>query len=49
MASSLESRLQQLGEANLLAWSGRKLGSAAPVSPRAHTKTVAELLLEERQ
>lgn len=49
VASSLESRLQQLAEANLLAWSGRKLGSAAPVVCVRGAKTVADLLLEDRQ
>ena len=50
MAPSLEERLQQLAQANLLAWSGRKLGSASPAAGRTQdAKTVAELLLEDRR
>lgn len=46
---SLDDRLQQLAAANLLAWSGRKVSSAPP-TVRAHgAKTVAELLLEDRE
>lgn len=48
VASSLESRLQQLAEANLLAWSGRKLGSKAPAVRVRGVQTVADLLLEDR-
>ncbi len=44
---NLENRLQQLASANLLAWSGRRLGAAAPVAPVRTVKTVAELLLED--
>jgi prevent-host-death family protein len=49
MAPSLDSRLEQLAQAHLLAWSGRKLGPAAPVTPVRGEKTVAELLLEDRE
>jgi hypothetical protein len=43
-------RLQKLIQAHLLAWSGHKLGSAAPARGRVQgSKTVAELLLEERR
>jgi prevent-host-death family protein len=49
VASSLESRLQQLAEANLLGWSGRKLGSASPVGSVRGAKTVADVLLEDRE
>jgi prevent-host-death family protein len=50
VALSLEERLQRLAQANLLAWSGRKLGSASRATMRAQgSKTVAELLLEDRR
>jgi prevent-host-death family protein len=50
VASTLEDRLQRLAQANLLAWSGRKFGSASPAPVRAQgAKTVAELLLEDRR
>jgi prevent-host-death family protein len=48
MASSLEDRLQQLADANLLAWSGRKLGAREPVARVQGVQTVADLLLEDR-
>jgi prevent-host-death family protein len=48
-ASSLEDRLQQLAQAHLLAWSGRKLGSAPPAVQIRGTRTVADLLLENRE
>jgi len=47
--ASVESQLQQLAAANLLAWSGRKLGSTVPVARVRGSKTVAELLLDDRQ
>jgi prevent-host-death family protein len=46
---SLEDRLQQLAQADLLAWSGRKLGAPVPVVPVGGAKTIAELLLEDRE
>jgi len=46
---SLEDRLQQLAEANLLAWSGRKLRPTVPAARVQGPKTVAELLLEDRE
>lgn len=50
VAPSLENRLQQLADANLLAWSGRKLGPTVPVARAQGAKaTVAELLLDDRQ
>jgi prevent-host-death family protein len=50
VAPSLEDRLHQLADANLLAWSGRKLGSTVPIARvQGLTATVAELLLEDRQ
>lgn len=50
VAPSLEGRLQRLAQANLLAWSGRKLEAASPATGRVQgSKTVAELLLEDRR
>ncbi len=50
VSPSLEERLQQLAQANLLSWSGRKLGSAPPATVLAQgSKMVAELLLEDRR
>jgi prevent-host-death family protein len=49
VAPSLEDRLQQLADAQLLAWSGRKLGPQAPVVRGRGVKTVADLLLEDRE
>jgi prevent-host-death family protein len=51
VATTVENRLQQLAAANLLAWSGRKLGATPPVSPVGPVrgvKSVADLLLEDR-
>jgi prevent-host-death family protein len=50
VAASLEDQLHRLAQANLLAWSGRKLGSASPAGTYVQgSKTVAELLLEDRR
>lgn len=48
IAPSLDSRLQQLAEADLLAWSGRRLRTRKPGASARASKTVAELLLEDR-
>lgn len=49
VAPSLESRLQQLVDAQLLAWSGRKLGPREPIVRGRGAKTVSDLLLEDRE
>ncbi|HYG62753.1 MAG TPA: type II toxin-antitoxin system prevent-host-death family antitoxin [Thermoanaerobaculia bacterium] len=49
VAPSIRERLEQLAEANLPAWSGKKLGPQAPVVPSGGAKTVADLLLEDRE
>jgi hypothetical protein len=49
MVPSLDDRLRQLAQAHLLSWSGRRLGSTIPVVHVRGTKTVAELLLEDRE
>jgi prevent-host-death family protein len=48
MKPSLEDKLQRLVDSGVLAWSGRKLKSRTPsIKPRGD-RTVAELLLEDR-
>jgi prevent-host-death family protein len=49
IAPSVEERLEQLATANLVAWSGRKLRPSGPVARLRGTKTVAEMLLEDRE
>jgi hypothetical protein len=50
VVSTLEDRLQRLTQANLLAWSGRKLGAASPATVGVQgAKAVSELLLEDRR
>lgn len=49
IAPSLQDRLQQLAQANLLAWSGRKLVNRTPPARARGSKSVAELLLEDRE
>jgi prevent-host-death family protein len=46
---SVETRLQELVQAGLLAWSGHKLAPMAPVARARGKRTVAELLLEDRE
>ena len=47
---SLEEAVRRLGEAGVLAWSGRKLGRSRPAAPTPRGKrTVSELLLEDRE
>jgi prevent-host-death family protein len=49
ISPSLEARLQDLAEAGLTAWSGRKLSPMAPVARTRGQQTVADLLLEDRE
>ena len=44
----LADRLQAMAEAGLLLWSGSKLEPIAPVARARGTRSVAELLIEER-
>ena len=44
-----EARLKELEQAGMLAWSGRKLQSSAPMAQTRGDKTVAEMLLEDRE
>ncbi len=46
---SLEQRLEQLVEANVFAWDGRKLSPSVPRVPLRGSKTVSEILLEDRE
>jgi len=46
---SLETRLQDLIEAGLAAWSGQRLSPMAPVAHTRGKQMVAELLLEDRE
>jgi prevent-host-death family protein len=49
IAPSLDERLQQLAAANVLAWSGRRVSAEPPAVHNNEAKTVAELLLEDRE
>ena len=46
---STEARLKELEQAGMLAWSGRKLQPAVTMSLTRGDKTVAEMLLENRE
>ncbi len=45
----LEASLQAMAEAGQIAWSGRKLQPMPPVASARGQRTVAELLVEDRQ
>jgi len=49
MRPSVETRLRELVQAGLLAWSGYKLAPMAPVAPTRGRQMVADLLLEGRE
>ena len=49
ISPSLETRMQELREAGLAAWSGRKLPDIAPVAHTRGEQMVADLLLEDRE
>jgi prevent-host-death family protein len=46
---SAEARVQELIQAGLVAWSGRRLAPIAPVTRVRGRQTVAGLLLEDRE
>ena len=46
---SIETRVQELAQAGLVAWRGRKLGLLTPPAQAPTYQTVAELLLEDRE
>ena len=49
LSPSVESRVQELVQAGLMAWSGRKLAPLAPVARTRGRRMVADLLLEDRE
>jgi prevent-host-death family protein len=49
LSPSVEDRVQKLVQAGLLAWSGRKLAPLTPVVQTQGRRTVADLLLEDRE
>ena len=49
LTPSVEDRVQELVQAGLMAWSGSKLVPMAPVARTRGTRTVADLLLEDRE
>lgn len=49
LRQSLETRMQEALQAGLVAWSGRKLAPRAPVARTRGSRTVADLLLEDRE
>lgn len=46
---SVEIRVQELVQAGLMAWNGHKLAPMAPVARTQGNRTVADLLLEDRE
>ena len=49
VAESLESRLKSMSQAGVIAWSGKKLASTAPVARIRGKRTIADLLVEDRE
>ena len=49
LTPSVEGRVQELVQAGVLAWSQQKLAPMAPVARAQGSRTVAELLLEDRE
>ena len=49
LSPSIEARVQELTETGLVAWSGRKLAPLAPVARTQGQRSVADLLLEDRE
>jgi len=49
ISQSVETRALELAQAGLIAWSGRKLSRARPTTRTRGKRTVAELLLEDRE
>jgi prevent-host-death family protein len=45
----VESRMKELVQTGLIAWSGRKLRTTSPVARTRGKNTVADLLLENRE
>lgn len=49
VGTSLDERMEALGQAGLIAWSGKRLRELAPVARTKGERTVADLLLEDRE
>ena len=49
LAQSTEAQLEALNQAGLIAWSGKRLPPLAPVAQAKGDRTVADLLLEDRE
>ena len=49
MAQSLEQKIEAMTQAGLLHWSGKKLEPMEPVAAVRGTRTVADLLIEDRE
>ena len=49
IGASLENQMEALAQAGLVAWNGKKLRRIAPVARANGEKTVAELLIEDRE
>ena len=50
MTQPVDTVIESLQQAGLIAWSGKKLSPLAPAAPRTQgDRTVAELLLEDRE
>jgi len=47
--TSLETRMQEMVQAGLLAWNGQKFAPPSPVARTRGERTVAELLLGNRE
>jgi len=49
LSPPVETRARQLVEAGLVAWSGQRLAPMAPVARTRGQRTVADLVLEDRE
>jgi prevent-host-death family protein len=49
LSPSLEARVAELAQAGMVTWSGHRLVSLAPVARSKGNRTVADLLLEDRE
>jgi prevent-host-death family protein len=48
-SASVEERIAAMVQAGLVAWSGKKLGPMTPIAKARDKRTVADLLVEDRQ
>ncbi len=48
-AESLESRLKSMSQAGVITWSGKKLAATAPVARIRGKRTIADLLVKDRE